>query len=133
MEHDGLSSLGVEENFVAAAAYLGPLSIVILLIEKRSSFVKYHCIQSMLAYGLLACMWLMVSWIPVLAKYFWWVPGGIAFVFACYMMVRVYYGEEHKLPIIGQIAFTTIYHTGPDHEDVLAEPSDPKPNETAKG
>ena len=133
MEHDGQSSLGVEESIVAAASYLGPLAIIILFIEKRSNFVKYHCVQSMLAFGLLSCLWLTFKWIPVLAKWFWWVPGGIAFVFACYMMLRVYYGEEHKLWIIGQIAFTTIYHTGPEHEDVLAESVDEKPNETAKG
>jgi uncharacterized membrane protein len=133
MEHDGQSSLGVEESIVAAASYLGPLSIIILLLEKRSNFVRYHCVQSMLAFGLLLCLQAAVLWIPVLNRFFWWVPGGIAFVFACYMMVRAYYGDEARLPIIGQIAYTTIYHTGPEYEDVLAEPVDPKPNETAKG
>lgn len=133
MDNDGQSSLGVEENVVAAASYLGFLGIIILLLEKRSNFVKFHCVQSALAFGLLTCVWLTVKWVPVLSRWFWWVPGGVAFVFACYMMIRVYYGEEHKLPVIGQIAFTTIYHTGPEYDDVLAETVDQQTNGTIKG
>ncbi len=138
MEHDGQSSLGVEESLVAAASYLGFLGLIILIFEKRSHFVKFHCVQSILAFGLLTCLWLTVRWIPFLDRYFWWAPGGIAFVFSCYMMIRALYGEEHKLPIIGHIAFTTIYHTGPEYEDVLAEPAEsragePKPVEPGAG
>ncbi len=133
MDHDGQSSLGVEENLVAAASYLGFLGIVILFLEKRSHFVKYHCVQSTLAFGLLTCLWLTVKWVPVLSRWFWWVPGGFAFVFACYMMLRAYYGEEHKLPIIGPIAFSAIYHTGPEYEDVLAETAEQSPNSAIKG
>ena len=133
MEHDGQSSLGVEESIVAAASYLGFLGVILFLLERRSNFVRFHAMQSTLAFGLLTCLWLIIKWTPALNHWFWWAPGGIAFVFGLVMMARAWYGEEHKLPIIGPIAFSAIYHTGPELKDALAEPADQKTNGTVKG
>ncbi len=133
MDHDGLSSLGVEENVVAAASYFGFLGIIIFLIEKRSHFVRFHAMQSTLAFGLLTCVWLIVRWTPALNHWLWWAPGGAAFIFALIMMAKCWYGEEYKLPIIGGIAFNSIYHTDSDLEDVLADPADRPTNGTIKG
>jgi len=133
MENDGQSSLGVEESLVAAASYLGFLGVVIFLLEKRSNFVRFHAMQSTLAFGLLTCFWLIVKWTPVLHHWFWWVPGGIAFVFGLIMMAKSCYGEEYRLPVIGGIAFSSIYHHGPEFEDVLAEPTDEKTDGAVKG
>lgn len=133
MEHDGRSSLGLEESIVAAASYLWFLGVILFLLEKRSNFVRFHAMQSTLAFGVLTSFGLIVAWTPVLHRWFWWLPGGIMFVFSLIMMAKSWYGEEHKLPVIGPIAFNAIYHTGPDLEDVLAEPADQDAGDVTEG
>jgi len=133
MDDEGKSSLGLEEGLVAAAAYFCFLGLVVLILERRSNFVRFHAVQSTLGFILIAGLWLLFKWWapPV---YISWVPSMTALGFAAFMMIRAYYGEEHKLPIIGNLAFSAVYdsdtESGP--EDLLAEkpPEGEQPNAT---
>lgn len=132
MEDVGKSSMGFEEGIVAAASYFGFLGLVILMLERRSDFVRFHAIQSTLSFGLLTIFWLVVKWIEAL-NFLAWCPGLLALIFAIYMMIRAYHGEEYKLPLIGRFAFDAVYETGSESEDLLAEPSgDEKTEEPAE-
>lgn len=115
-EHHGASSLGMEEGVVAAASYLGFLGIVMLIIERKSSFVRFHAVQSTLGFALILIFYLIVEWCGL--YYIWWAPGTMAFCFSLYMMYRAYYGDEYKLPVIGPLAFGAIYDTEPDDDEV---------------
>jgi len=133
MDDYGKSSTGFDENIVAAASYFGFLGLVILLLEKRSTFVKFHAVQSSLGFGLLTIFWLSVKWIPIL-YFLIWAPGLFALIFALYMMIQSYDGEEYKLPVIGPLAFRAVYHTGAEPEDLLAgESEDQQDPEAAEG
>ena len=112
----GKSSFGFEENIVACASYLlvGP---VIYLKEKHSNFVRFHALQSTLGYAALLVYWLIVKLVPFLFILSW-SPGILALGFSAYMMLKAYDGEEYRLPLIGNLAYETVFETG---EDILAE------------
>lgn len=122
MDNDGKSSIGLEEGLVAAACYFGFLGLVMLLIEKKSDFVRFHAVQSTLGFALIAILWLVFRLLQV-PVYFAWIPSMTALGFSIFMMIKAYYGEEHKLPIIGNLAFSAVYDSDPDSrpEDLLAE------------
>ena len=122
MDEDGKSSIGLEEGLVAAASYFPVLGLVMLIIEKKSSFVRFHAVQSALGYAFIAVLWLAFRLMAVPA-YFAWIPSALACGFAVVMMIKAYYGEEHRLPLIGNWAFAAVYETDPDSlpEDLLAE------------
>lgn len=126
MDDQGKSSIGLEEGLVAAASYFCILGIVMLIIEKKSNFVRFHAVQSTLGFAFIAVLWLAFRWLAV-PVYIAWIPSMTALGFAVFMMIKAYYGEEHRLPIIGNWAFAAVYETDPDSrpEDLLAE----KPSE----
>ena len=111
-EHHGQSSLGFEEGVVAAGSYFGPLGLLMLIIERKSSFVRFHAVQSTLGFALLLIFYLVVLWFNLI--YIWWAPGLFALCFSVYMMIRAYYGDEYRLPVIGPLAFSAIYDTEAD-------------------
>ena len=121
-EHHGQSSIGLEEGVVAAGSYFGPLGLLMLIIERKSSFVKFHAVQSTLGFALLLIFYLIVKWFNL--HYIWWAPGLAALGFSLYMMFRAYYGDEYQFPVIGPLAFNTIYDAEPD-EDTRRAPSPP--------
>jgi len=122
MEQDGKSSIGLEEGLVAAASYFPVLGLVALIIEKKSNFVRFHAVQSTLGFAFIAVLWLAFKWLAV-PVYFAWIPSATALLFSVFMMIRAYYGEEYRLPIIGTWAFTAVYDADPDShpEDLLAK------------
>lgn len=118
MDNDGKSSIGFEEGVVATASYFCFTGLILLMIERKSNFVRFHSVQSCLGFGLLAIYWLIVKWIGAL-YFLTWTPGLLALMFSCYMMIRAYHGEEYKFPVIGEIAFSAIYDTDHEAEDPL--------------
>lgn len=112
----GKSSLGFEENIVAIASYFGFLGVVIYLCEKRSHFVRFHALQSTFGFAVLGLFWLMTGLVGALYIVSF-VPGLLCLLFAIHMGIKAYYGDEHRLPLIGDLAFRAIYET---REDLLA-------------
>lgn len=112
----GKSSFGFEENIVAAASYflVGP---VIYVKEQYSHYVRFHALQATLGYAFLMVFWLAVQLIPILA-FLSMIPGLLALIFVVFMMKKAYDGVEYKLPIIGKIAYESVFETS---EDLLAD------------
>ena len=135
MDDYGKSSTGLEENVVAAASYFLALGFIVLMIEKKSHFVRFHALQSTLAYSLLAIFWMAIEAVPSL-HILSFAPGLLALFICVCMMIKSYDGEEYKLPLIGKLAFAAVYETGPEREDLLAAPpaaDDPEKKETTEG
>lgn len=106
------TSLGLDENVEALLTYvLGWITgIVFLVIEKESKFVRFHALQSTLAFlgltvlsiiltpvGILPLIGILVA----LVNWIIWVIGIITWI-VC--MIKAYQGQKFKLPIIGNIA-----------------------------
>ena len=96
------SSTGLDENVAGALCYLGLFvsGIILLLLEKRSSFVRFHALQSTVTFGALYVVYWILGWVPPFAGLVWIATVILWVVF----LVKAYQGERWQLPIIGEIA-----------------------------
>ena len=105
-DETGGSSLNMKENVAGLLCYLfGWVSgLVIYLLEKKSRFVRFHAVQSMVTFGALSIAAFVFRRVPVLG---WIVPtaAGVA-SFAAWIvgMIRAYSGEIVKFPVAGKVA-----------------------------
>ncbi len=100
------SSTGLEANVAGAVAYLfGFLSgIAFLVLEKDSTFVKFHAMQS----TIVSVGWIvgqviltaipLIGWVLLLP---WWIFGIVLWV---WLMLKAFQGERYKLPWVGDLA-----------------------------
>lgn len=104
------SSTGLDANVAAAISYIPIVAIVFLVIEKTSTFVKFHSLQSL---GL--CLASIVIWfalgvfgmIPVLGwltLLLWPLVAIALFVVWLIALLKAFQGQRWKLPTIGDIA-----------------------------
>lgn len=93
-------------NVVAVLAYLGGAltGIVVLLIEKKDPFVRFHAMQSTVTFLLVLVANLMLRNVPVVGRLAY-LPFAMA-VTALWivLMVKAFMGERYKLPYIGDFA-----------------------------
>ncbi len=92
------SSTGLEENVAAFLCYLLAFvtGIIFLVVEKKSSFVKFHARQSTITFLIL----LALSWIPFIGFLFW-ILGIILWLL---LMIKALQGKRYSLPIVGKLA-----------------------------
>jgi uncharacterized membrane protein len=105
--HTEKTSLGLDANLAAALSYLlGFVSgIIVLVLEKDNRFVRFHALQSVLAFGGITLLWVLLNAVPILGfllGVFIIIPGSA--VVWLLMMFKAYQGDEFKLPIVGPIA-----------------------------
>jgi uncharacterized membrane protein len=111
------SSTGLDPNVAAALAYLAwwITGALFFLIERESSYVRFHAMQSLLALGVLWAIGLAL-WIGGFVLVFLtgaglglmtalanlvWLIGVIAWVIC---LIKAYAGERWKLPLAGDLA-----------------------------
>ena len=115
------TALNLEENLAGLLCYIGiwVTGIIFILLEPKNKFVRFHAMQSIIAFLPLTILgWLFgwlgapsISWgtwsynpgIPVLIWLSWlvWVVMVILWLV---LMLKAYQGEKFKLPIVGDIA-----------------------------
>lgn len=94
------------ENLMGAASYLlGFLTgIIFLIIEKQSSFVRFHAMQSTILFGGVFAANFILGFIPFLG----WVVGLlitlVSFILWILLMWKAFQGEMYKVPIVGDLA-----------------------------
>ena len=93
-------------NVVAVLAYLGGAitGIVVLVMEKKDQFVRFHAMQSTITFLLVLVANLMLRNIPVVGRLAY-LPFALA-VAALWiaLMAKAFMGERYKLPYIGDFA-----------------------------
>ena len=93
-------------NVVAVLAYLGGAitGIVVLIVEKKDQFVRFHAMQSTVTFLLVLVANLLLSNVPVFSRLASWpllvAVTGLWIV----LMVKAFMGERYKLPYIGDFA-----------------------------
>lgn len=108
------TSTGLEENVAGLLAYLlGFITgIVFYVIEKENKFVRFHAMQSIITFGALFILSIIIIPIIAIVPIIGWIIGSllsiliwiITIVLWIVLMYKAYKGEKFKLPIVGNIA-----------------------------
>ena len=98
----GKSSTGLDENVAAFLSYLlGFITgFVFYWEEKKSEFVRFHALQSIITFIPVWLILLALGWVPVLGTLLR-IGAALLWVF---LMVRAYSGQTFKVPFVGAIA-----------------------------
>jgi len=111
----GRTSVGMRSNIAGALCYLWVWlsGIAFLVVEKEDWSVRFHAWQSILTFGILTAIILLLFQMPpvpagilyVLA----WTAWGTVIVFSLFLWIlllwKAYRGQAYRLPLIGGIAF----------------------------
>ncbi len=106
------TSTGLQANVAGLLCYvLGWVSgLVFILIEKESKFVRYHAMQSIITFGSITVVSIVLgilSLIPFIGVIFGilnLIIGLLALVLWIVLMVKAYQGTMYKLPWAGNLA-----------------------------
>jgi uncharacterized membrane protein len=105
MEEREKSSTGLDENVAGFFCYLFGFitGIVFLVVEKKSSFVKFHAMQSTITFLGLFVVSIIIGSIPVinLLNILIWILGLILWLL---LMIKALQGQKYSLPIVGKMA-----------------------------
>jgi len=98
------------EKIMGAVAYLGwwVTGVILLLVEKKNQFVRFHAMQSIMLFGSFTLLYIVLGIVPILG---WLIAlilspiiGIAAFVLWVILMWKAYSGEKYKLPYFGDLA-----------------------------
>ncbi|GIN92600.1 membrane protein [Siminovitchia terrae] len=100
------SSTGLDENIAGLLCYLGTFvtGIIFFVIEKKSTFVKFHATQSVVLFLSLSIIGMGVGYVPFVG---WLLKALISlttFVLWIVLLIKAYQKERIKVPIVGDIA-----------------------------
>lgn len=100
------TSIGLTENVAGLLCYaLGWISgIAFFLIEPENKFVRFHAIQSIVVFGALNIVGIILGWIPVIGAVFSWIIPVLGFILWIVLMVKAFQGTKYKLPWAGNFA-----------------------------
>lgn len=100
----GKSSTGLDGHVAAALTYVAGFitGVGFLLVERDSQFVRFHALQSTIAFLGIALLHVAVNVVPIL--------GALLSLFVIFpatvvvwllLMIQAYRGNRFKLPVIG--------------------------------
>lgn len=120
------TSLGLEPNIEGLLCYLvGWITgVLFFLVEKENSFVRFHAMQSILVFGAITILHIVIS---IIQGILYFVFGGVSgygigvvitgifgliftlisifsLILWILLMYKAYQNESYKLPILGKIA-----------------------------
>ncbi len=100
------TSLGLDENVAGLLSYLVGFitGILFFVLEKDNSFVRFHAMQSIITFGGIFVISLVLGFIPVIGWILALLLPFVALILWILLMVKAYQGERYKLPVIGDIA-----------------------------
>jgi uncharacterized membrane protein len=101
------TSTGLDANVAAALSYAfgWVTGLAFLVIEKDNQFVRFHAMQSTIAFATLSLGFVLLQSIPLLGmllSVFIVIPAS-ALIWLL-MMFKAYQGERFKLPFVGDMA-----------------------------
>ena len=102
----GETSIGMQPNLAALLCYLlGWITgLIFFLVEKKNKFVRFHAMQSIVVFGGLAVINIVLLVVPVIGALIGLLLSLLALVLWILLMIKAYQGETFKLPIAGDIA-----------------------------
>jgi uncharacterized membrane protein len=100
------SSTGLSANVAGLLSYVltWVTGIVFVVLEKKSTFVKFHAWQSIMTFGVLTVAQLIFGWIPIAGWIISILIGILMFVLWIILMVQAGTGKMWKVPWAGDWA-----------------------------
>jgi len=105
-EVKGKTSMGLEPNLAGLLCYvLGWVTgLIFFILEKENQFVRFHAMQSILTFGALTVISIILSFIPFIGWILGWLIGILGFILWIILMIKAYQGQRYKLPWAGNLA-----------------------------
>lgn len=119
-ETEGKTSMGMEPNVAGLLCYLfgWVTGLIFLIVEKENKFVRFHAIQSIVVFGAISIVFIILSIImsitfnPFAFGFgLWgvlsiinWLVWVLAVVLMIVLMIQAYQGKKFKLPWAGNFA-----------------------------
>ena len=100
------SSTGMSANVAGLLCYVAGwiTGIVFVVLEKKSTFVKFHAWQSIMTFGALTVASLILSWIPIIGWILGILIGVLSFILWIILMIQAGTGKMWKVPLVGDWA-----------------------------
>ncbi|MGH8674928.1 MAG: DUF4870 domain-containing protein [Burkholderiales bacterium] len=106
MPDDIKTSTGMNQNVAGLLCYLAGwiTGLIFFLIEKENRFVRFHAMQSIITFGSLTVLFMVLGFIPFVG---WMLMPFVSIawvILSVLLMVKAYQGEMFKLPVLGDMA-----------------------------
>jgi uncharacterized membrane protein len=100
------SSTGLSANVAGLLCYVlvWVTGIIFVVLEKKSTFVKFHAWQSIMTFGVLTVAQLVLGWIPVVGWILNILIGILMFVLWLILIIQAGTGKMWKVPGAGDWA-----------------------------
>ena len=100
------TAAGMNQNVAGLLCYLAGwiTGLVFFLIEKENKFVRFHAMQSIITFGGLTVLFIVLGLIPFVGWIIMPFLGLAQLILWILLMVKAYNGEYFKLPVIGDLA-----------------------------
>jgi uncharacterized membrane protein len=100
------SSTGLSANVAGLLCYVltWVTGIIFVVLEKKSTFVKFHAWQSIMTFGVLTVAELILGWIPFVGWILSILIGILMFVLWIILMIQAGTGKMWKVPWAGDWA-----------------------------
>ena len=102
------SSTGLDEHIAGLLCYLGTFvtGLIFILLEKKSPFVKFHAMQSLVTFLSLWIVYLILDVIPLVGWFLRTLVSLFGLALWIVLMIKAYQKELYKLPVASDIAET---------------------------
>ncbi|MDQ0090021.1 putative membrane protein [Paenibacillus anaericanus] len=102
----GPSTTGLDPKVAGLLCYLGAFitGIIFLIVEKENRFVKFHALQSIIVFGSLTVVNIVLGLIPILGAIVSFILAPLTFILWIVLMLLALQGKQFKLPFAGDIA-----------------------------
>src|SRR5690625_3234495 len=106
VNEQGKTSSGMDENVAGFLCYLVGFvtGIIFLVIEKENRFVRFHAMQSIITFGALFVVNIVLSMIPILGWLLMIPLVPLTLIIWIILMIKAYNRQMYKLPVVGNIA-----------------------------
>ena len=100
------STLDLEPNVAGLLCYVGGWisGIILLLLEQKNKFVRFHAVQSIIVFGALHIAGIILGTIPFVGPFFGSIIGVIGVILWIVLMVKAYHYQRYRVPWAADLA-----------------------------